>query len=255
MTQAIIGISLWFAATVLSVLFVVLDLSKTRPAESTLRDKIQRLGWILNALYMGPFCALVYRAVRTGPHSDGPIPLWKRAAASTMHCAPGPVTGMLLAALISNGLGISRGWELVAEYFGGLVLGLLVFKAPAVRASFSGRYWGAVDGNWLSEVLTMNTMMAGQIPMMAILMRLDERAMQPGSVFFWATMSFSFIVGSLTTYPLMLWLLSTSGQGDHGRLAWPKLSTMMTIAALAVGVGAAYSYGYFEVMGPMARHA
>jgi len=226
---------LWLACTALSIAFVALDLAKTRQARWTIAEKIERLSWLLSALYMGPFCALVYQMVRQREENSF---LWKRAASRTMHCAAGQMTGMLLAAVLFSG--IPRGWELVAEYFSGLCVGLLVFKAPA---SQGGQYWNAVASNWSGEVLAMNAMMAGQIPIMAILMQLDERAMYPSSAVFWIMMSFSFIAGAVTTYPLMVWSLLWSE--GRSRPAWPRLTALMTWAALVVGIVSAYFIGYF----------
>lgn len=230
---------LWFACTALSLAFVAFDLSKIRQAQWTLAERIHRLSRVLNALYMGPFCALAYHAVQQRPDEKSSI--WKRAARSTMHCAAGQMSGMLLAALLFSGL--PREWELAAEYLGGLGVGLLIFKAPLFRP----RYWSGVASQWVSEMLAMNAMMAGQIPIMALAMRMDERTMDPSSGFFWMTMSLSFIVGSLTTYPFMVWLLFTPKAGGHGdRSVWPKLAAMMTWVALAMGIELAYLIGYFR---------
>lgn len=252
---------LWFSLTALSVAYVAYDQSQTGDCEQMLAKKMKRLGWVLFTLYTGPFSVLVYRLVRRGTRvsSMGDLPLWQRAAHSVVHCAAGQLTGMLLAALIASGLHLSRAWELLAEYVGGISIGLFLFKAPSMQA-LAGSYWRAARGSWLSETLAMNIMMAGQIPVMAILMTLDMRAMNPNSVLFWGTMSFSFIAGSLTTYPLM-WLLnsnllepdlSAAEQGQARHSNWRKLAALLlTLAALAGAVGLAQFGGFFNSMEPM----
>lgn len=243
MTQPGLGgwLWLWFSATLVSFVLVAIDLARSREAARTPGEKIQRLGWLLNTLYMGAFCALVYRVVRTQDGATGQELLWKQAARSTMHCAAGQMSGMLLAALLSHRLHLSNQWELVSEYSGGLLVGLLAFKAPGLRADDGRGYWKAVGDNWLGEMLAMNMMMAGQIPIMAFFLWLDGLAMQPGSIAFWGMMSFSFIAGSLATFPWMYWQRYSS--------RWSGLSALLTFLLLAAGVATASLSGYFHDMG------
>lgn len=231
---------LWFSATLVSFVLVAIDLARSGEAARTPGEKIQRLGWLLNTLYMGAFCALLYRVVRTKDCSTGKEVLWKQAARSTMHCAAGQMSGMLLAALLSHRFHLSNQWELVSEYLGGLLVGLLAFKAPCLSAPSTRGYWKTVGDNWLGEMLAMNMMMAGQIPIMALFLRLDGMAMQPGSIAFWGMMSFSFIAGSLATFPWMCW--------QHYSSRCSGLSALLTFLLLAARIAAASLSGYFQDM-------
>ncbi len=236
---------LWFALTALSVAYVAYDQFQRSKSEQTLADRMKQLDWVLFTLYTGPLSVFLYRMVR---FSQGSLPIWQRAAHSTVHCGAGQLTGMLLAALIAAGLQVSSGKELVAEYLGGLSVGLLFFKAPGMWAR-GGSYWQAARGSWLSEMLAMNVMMAGQIPVMAFLMMLDGRAKEPTSVLFWGMVSISFIAGSLATY-LLKWL--APGLGAEQDSSWRKLAALLlTLAMLAGSVAVVSSGGFFHSMGPM----
>lgn len=104
----------------------------------------------------------------------------------------------------------------------------------------------------------MNTVMAGMIPVMVILMTRDMSAMEPSSVRFWGTMSLGFVVGTVTTYPVNWWLVKRGikhGMGGEARTrlshsvsAASKLAaTLLTLAMLAGGVVLAARYGDFSM--------
>jgi hypothetical protein len=104
----------------------------------------------------------------------------------------------------------------------------------------------------------MNTVMAGMIPVMIILMSRDMSAMEPTSVRFWGTMSLSFVVGAVITLPVNWWLVArglkhgTGGEERarrcHTASVASKLEAMvLTLAILAGGILLAARYGDFSL--------
>jgi hypothetical protein len=117
--------------------------------------------------------------------------------------------------------------DLAVEYAAGFAFGLLIFQALFMKDMMGGSYRTAVRMSFLPEWLSMNMVMAGMIPAMVVLMMgRDMRAMEPGQLLYWGTMSFGVIVGFATAYPVNWWLVAKGlkhgmgtqrapGQGGH----------------------------------------
>lgn len=199
---------IWFALTALSVAYVAWDIF-TKTPEMT----VMKWGWVLVTLYMGPISLVLYvlscKEPTPGTHEEFVRPLWKQAVGSTVHCAAGDATGIIIAAVITATLGLPMGIDLVTEYVFGFAVGLLVFQALFMRSMLGGSYVGAIRRTFLPEWLSMNTMMAGMFPAMVVLMMgRDMRAMEPSEPIFWATMSVAVVIGFTTAYPINMWLVS-----------------------------------------------
>ena len=170
----------------------------------------------------------------------------------------GDATGILIAAAVGNWLRLPMGVELIAEYFAGFCVGLFLFQALCMKSAHDGSYRRALWGTVLPETLSMNTVMAGMIPVMIILMSRDMSAMEPTSVRFWGTMSLSFVVSSVITLPVNWWLVArglkhgTGGEERarrcHTASVASKLKAMvLTLAILAGGILLAARYGDFSL--------
>jgi hypothetical protein len=144
-----------------------------------------------------------------GTHEQFVQPLWKQGVGSTVHCAAGDATGIILAAAATAILGFPMWIDLIVEYVSGFVLGLLVFQSLFMRSMMGGTYGENVKRTFLPELLSMNTMMAGMAPVMIFLMMgRDMRAMWPGEPLFWFVMSLGVVVGFALAYPINVWLVA-----------------------------------------------
>ena len=252
----------WFAFTIASTVYVAYDLLARTPAMG-----VMKLGWILVLLYTGPVGLVVYVASCRRPagasHQAFVAPRWKQAVGSTIHCLAGDATGIIAAAAITGALALPMGVDLIVEYVAGFAFGLLIFQALFMKAMKGGSYTAAVRATVLPEWLSMNALMAGMIPVMAILTTQDPSAMEPTNGRFWGVMGLAAIVGGLLAYPVNWWLVASGlkhgmgssqalGNGGHNAAqdmaatmpsAFAKASVaIITVALLAVGVGLAATF-------------
>lgn len=215
----------WFGLTALAVAYVGYDAFRRTP-EMT----VMKWGWVLVTLYTGPVGGALYvlscQEPRAGAHEDFVRPLWKQALGSTVHCLAGDATGIIAAAAITMALGLQMWQDLVAEYVFGFAFGLLIFQALFMRDMLGGSYRTAVRRSFLPELLSMNAVMAGMVPVMVVLMTRDMRSMDPGSLRFWGVMSLATLAGLIVAYPVNVWLVAVGlkhgmgtvrvlGEGGH----------------------------------------
>jgi hypothetical protein len=99
--------------------------------------------------------------------------------------------------------------DLIVEYVGGFAFGLLIFQSLFMRDMMGGSYPKAVGHSLYPEWVSMNFMMAGMFPTMALLMMgRDMRAMEPTQLVYWGAMSAAVGVGVLTCYPVNVWMVN-----------------------------------------------
>ncbi|WP_317196909.1 DUF4396 domain-containing protein [Hymenobacter properus] len=132
-------------------------------------------------------------------------PLWKQAVGSTIHCAAGDATGIIVAAAITGYFGLRMGTDIWVEYAVGFLFGLFIFQALFMKDMMNMSYGEAVRSSFLPEWMSMNAMMAGMLPTMVLLMSRDMRAMEATSPWFWASMSAATLVGVVVAYPVNWW--------------------------------------------------
>ena len=192
---------------------------------STPEMKVMKWGWVLVTLYTGPVGLLIYwfpcRESAPGTHELFIAPLWKQAVGSTIHCAAGDATGIIVAAGITGFFGLRMGVDIWVEYAAGFAFGLLIFQALFMKDMMGVSYGKAVRDTFLPEWMSMNAMMAGMLPTMVILMTRDMRAMEATSPWFWASMSTATLVGVAVAYPVNYWLVKnklTHGVGTERAL-------------------------------------
>lgn len=215
----------WFVLTALSLVYVAFDAFTHNPELG-----VMKLGWVLVTLYGGPVAAALYvlscKEPHPGEHKAFIKLLWKQALGSTVHCIAGDATGIVVAAAITTTLGLPMWQDLIAEYALGFSFGLLIFQALFMKDIMGGSYVGALRRSFLPEWLSMNGVMAGMIPAMVWLMASDMKAMDPGSLRFWGTMSLATLVGGVIAYPVNVWLVAAGlkhgmgtvralGEGGH----------------------------------------
>ncbi|TYZ07239.1 DUF4396 domain-containing protein [Hymenobacter lutimineralis] len=197
---------IWFALTALSVAYVAWDLFTSTP-----EMKVMKYGWVLVTLYTGPIGLIIYwfscREPSPGTHEQFIAPLWKQTVGSTIHCAAGDATGIIVAAAITGYFGLSMGVDIWLEYAAGFAFGLFIFQALFMKDMMKMSYGQALRHSFLPEWVSMNAMMAGMMPTMVILMSRDMRAMEANSPWFWAAMSAATLVGVVVAYPVNYWLV------------------------------------------------
>jgi hypothetical protein len=198
----------WFALTLVSVIYVAYD-AFTKNPEMT----VMKWGWILVTLYLGPIGLVLYvmscKEPGPGMHEEFVRPLWKQGMGSVIHCAAGDATGIIVAAAVTAALGLPMWIDMIIEYIAGFGFGLFIFQALFMRDMMGGSYRAALRHSLLPEWLSMNFMMAGMFPTMALLMMgRDMRAMDPTELLFWGTMAAAVAVGVAVAYPVNVWMVN-----------------------------------------------
>jgi hypothetical protein len=209
---------LWFMLTAASLIFVIYDLQKNTPAMG-----VMKLAWGLIVLYTGPIGLFVYllscKQPMPGTHDAYIAAHWKQSVGSLMHCVAGDATGIILGAIVTFHLGLPNGLDIIIEYIAAFVVGLFVFQALFMRSMFGGSYFTAVKKTFFSETVSMNFVMVGMIPVMAILRAKIPGGDDPAGLMFWGISSLATIAGGLTAYPVNSWLV---GSGlKHGMMSAP----------------------------------
>jgi len=86
-----------------------------------------------------------------------------------MHCVAGDATGLILGAIVTFHLGFPNGLDLVIEYLTAFIMGLLIFQALFMKSMMGGDHFIAVKKTFFAETVSMNFVMVGMIPFMAIM--------------------------------------------------------------------------------------
>jgi hypothetical protein len=197
---------MWFLLTALSLLFVVIDI-RTMPIH-----RVIKWGFILLTVYMGPFGAFLYvlgcREPLLGTHERYVARRWNQALGSTIHCVAGDGLGILLGAVISSQFHLTKAAEISLEYALGFGFGWSIFQALFMRSMGGGSYRRSLSGTFFPELLSMNCLMAGMVPVMSLAMAGSMTSRDPLAPPFWFIMSMSLLVGFITAYPMNWWLVS-----------------------------------------------
>lgn len=217
----------WFGLTALSLLFVSLDIS------STPESPVLKWGFVLVTAYTGPIGAFLYvlgcREPLPGTHERYVAAHWRQALGSTMHCVAGDGVGILAGAVIASFAQLSAPWKIGLEYLLGFGFGWAVFQALFMRDMAGGSYSRSLASTFLPELLSMNFLMAGMVPVMTIAMRQIPRSHDPSNPSFWFVMSLSLLTGLMLAYPINSWLVAhglkhgmmtvstAAANGDHAR--------------------------------------
>ena len=201
-------LAVWFVLAALSTAYVAWDQLRHNP-----EPVVMKWGFILVTLYLGPLGLLLYvmadKEPVPGEHEEFVKPLWKQGVGSTIHCVAGDATGIILAAVVTAVLGLPMWIDLIVEYVAGFAFGLFIFQSLFMKNMMGGTYWENVKKSFMPEFISMNAMMAGMAPVMALLMMgRDMRAMDPTELVFWGVMSLGVAVGFAVAYPVNVWMVS-----------------------------------------------
>ena len=134
-----------------------------------------------------------------------------------MHCVAGDATGIILSAAVVYFFALPNGIDLMIEYSSAFIVGLLLFQALFMRSMFKGGYLTAVRKTFFAEFVSMNMVMVGMIPVMAILRGIIPGGDNPTGPIFWGISSVATLAGIITAYPINSWLV---GRGlKHGMMS------------------------------------
>jgi hypothetical protein len=197
---------MWFLLTALSLLFVLIDI-RTTPLHPVLK-----WGFILLTAYMGPLGAFLYvlgcREPLPGMHERYVATRWKQVLGSTIHCVAGDGLGILLGAVISSQFHLAKVAEISLEYALGFGFGWSIFQALFMRGMAGGSYRRSLTVTFFPELLSMNCLMAGMVPVVTWAMAGSTTSRDPLTPSFWFVMSMALLVGFITAYPMNWWLVS-----------------------------------------------
>jgi Domain of unknown function (DUF4396) len=261
---------LWFLLAAAALLFVAVDI------RSTPESPVLKWGFVLLTAYTGVVGAFLYvlgcREPLPGLHERYVAARWRQALGSTMHCVAGDGVGILAGAVLASSLRLAGPVEAVLEYILGFAFGWMIFQALFMRDMAGGTYPRALAGTFMSELLSMNLLMAGMMPtVMALRRYVGPAAADPLAPSFWFVMSMGLLVGFIVAYPMNWWLVRYHlkhgmmtvrpvGAHDHGLPAhagmahgprggmdraeapWPPVPVMALLSFLALAAGAAIAF-------------
>ena len=204
---------LWFLLTALSLLFVVVDI------RATPESPVLKWGFILLTAYTGPLGAFLYvlgcREPLPGLHERYVATRWRQVLGSTMHCVAGDGVGILAGAVIASLFHLTKVVDISLEYALGFGFGWSIFQALFMRDMAGGSYRRALSSTFFPELLSMNCLMAGMVPVMTLAMKSVPMGHHPSGPAFWFIMSMALLVGFITAYPMNWWLVSRSHEAWH----------------------------------------
>ncbi|HET9574734.1 MAG TPA: DUF4396 domain-containing protein [Methyloceanibacter sp.] len=196
---------LWFLLTALSVVFVALDI------RGTPEHPVMKWAFVLFTLYSGPFGAFLYvlgcREPLPGLHEQYVSARWRQALGSTMHCVAGDGIGILVGAVIGALVALPMAADMVLEYVLGFAFGWTIFQALFMGEMF-GSYLRSLKGTFTSELLSMNCLMGGMMPVSTIAFAHTPGAHDPSQPLFWFRMSLALMFGAVIAYPMNWWLVA-----------------------------------------------
>ena len=198
--------TLWFVQAILFTAFVAVD-SRWTPESPVLK-----WGFIIVTLYSGPIGLVLWllacREPLPGLHERYVAARWRQVVGSTMHCVAGDGIGILAAAVVASLLHLPGPVEAVFEYTAGFLFGWMIFQALFMRDMAGGSYLRALTSTFMSELLSMNLLMAGMVPTVMALKARIPSASDPTTPSFWFVMSMGLLVGFIFAYPMNWWLVA-----------------------------------------------
>jgi Domain of unknown function (DUF4396) len=229
---------LWFLLTAAALLFVAVDIRNTP------ESPVLKWGFVLLTAYTGVVGAFLYvlgcREPLPGTHEQYVSARWRQTLGSTMHCVAGDGVGILAGAVLSSIFGLAGLIEVAVEYILGFAFGWTIFQALFMRDMAGGSYRRALTSTFMSELLSMNLLMAGMVPTVMALRAQIPSAADPTTASFWFVMSMGLLVGFIVAYPMNWWLVANHLK--HG---------MMTVRPAAAAAVGAHAHGARTGMGGM----
>ena len=115
--------------------------------------------------------------------------------------------GILVGAVIVTFLHLTSLVDITLEYLLGFGFGWTIFQALFMRGTSGGSYSRALSKTFIPELLSMNGVMAGMVPVMTLAMVNTPGSHDPLSMTFWFIMSMALLAGFVVTFPINWWLV------------------------------------------------
>jgi CubicO group peptidase (beta-lactamase class C family) len=199
----------WPALIGLSLLGLLKDLARSRPAPLA-----GWLSWAWVVLIFGPLGLVARRVSYRGTNRSGAN--WQRALGATFYCASGNAAGFCLLFALTMLLQ-PQGNLLLLALVCPLLVGWLIFRAPAFARQTGRGTIFALRHTLLAEVITTILVLAGMLPAVILL---QVRWFPLGNFdltnpLFWLMVSLAAMVGALFAYPFNHWM------AYRGFITWP----------------------------------
>ena len=176
-----------------------------------------RLVWVLIVAFFGPLGLMSYSYSHRQPLRSSVLQAalasWKCAFGETMFGVVGYAIGIALAFssfYLILSFSESSVLSIAARLYGlPLIVGLLIFQAPLLTFLEGNSYWTAVARRFITEVISLNFVLLGMLPVGGILMSLCETHLGmrgPGSALFWGVIILCAFAGAITLYPFNAWM-------------------------------------------------
>src|SRR5262245_29497198 len=191
-----------------------------------------------------------------------------------MHCVAGDGVGILAGAVLSSVFGLAGLLEVAVEYILGFAFGWTIFQALFMRDMAGGSYLRALKSTFISQLLSMNLLMAGMVPTVMALKSRIPSAADPATPQFWFVMSMGLLGASsspnwwLVAHHLKHGMMTVrpataGGHGAHSAHAgmdsartmsmgetmtmgdkapWPPIPVMTLLSFLALAAGVAIAF-------------
>jgi len=240
----------WLPLTAVSIIVLLFDLVRgAQPPIGT------QLAWVLIAATFGPLGLLGYVLSYRQWRSTQPQPAtvnWRRALGATLFCVSGYALAWLVIALFII-LALPHAEPTVVVpllYLASMLIGLLVFRGPAVATRQNSSYAAAIRRAAATEVISTNLAFAGMLPTaMALQDSWFANGIRINNPMFWLLVSLAAIAATVCVYPLHLWMARRGFGGLPGWLptrgedgsplpsvsgVWPVL--LLSVALVAVSL-------------------
>jgi hypothetical protein len=185
-----------------------------------------RIIWVLVVALFGPlgFMAYLYsyRQPQRSPELKAGVVNWRSALRETVFGVVGYAIGITIA--FSSFYSIlpfneSSLWSVSARLYGlPLIIGLFFFRVPLIDFAVENRYWTTVHHRFLTEVISLNFILVGMLPVSGILMIVCEKHLGmrgPGNILFWGVIALSAFASAFTVYPFNAYM---ARRGFHSSL-------------------------------------
>jgi len=176
-----------------------------------------RMIWVLIVAFFGPLGLMSYlyscqQSLRS-PNMQAAIAKWKCAFGDTMFGVVGHSIGIALAFstfYLIQSFSESSPLSLALRLYGlPLIVGLLFYQAPFMTFMMGSPYRNAVARRFITEVISLNFVLVGMLPVGFILLGLCERHLGlrgPGSALFCGVIILCAFAGAITVYPFNAWM-------------------------------------------------
>jgi hypothetical protein len=208
----------WLLLTAGSMSYVAIDLERFKQATWGVK-----FSWVWISVVFGPLGLVAYLFSYQKPQSslDPKVQTadWRRALGATVYSVAGSALGMILVQVIFNTIPsideASPVINILIIYLMPLLTGWLIFRTPAVISALQTRYWIAIRRTLLAEVISVNLVLSGAIPLILIPSNWYPDFFGPASPPTFMLFSLAATAGALFTYPYHAWMIR---RGFH---VWP----------------------------------